>query len=219
VAGNRRYAALKKLGHKKAKCTINLEIKNMADLGIANLSENIQRDNICPIEEGRFVDFLVEKHDMSIDEIAVRLAVNKRRVSDAKFLYTKLSKKWRDKVVYSGKSKNIPGKVTSSVAVKILKSVENGNVPRRYQDKLFGLSAKNELPEIKLNSLLRSVGNGMSFEDALEHIETVTHIRLDLPVFIKEKDKLCKKYNTTPSELVYRTLYGELDGIKFTRPQ
>ena len=74
IAGHRRLSALKKLGYATAPCNL-VEVSGVKDVILLNLTENIQRKNTTPFEEGRYFDTLMKKHDMTAQEIMVRIGV------------------------------------------------------------------------------------------------------------------------------------------------
>lgn len=83
VAGHRRYLAHKYLKEKTISCKVVDSSPQMNAL--ARASENLQRSDLTPLEEGMIYQGLVEKYDMPLNEIAkitgISAGIVKRRIN------------------------------------------------------------------------------------------------------------------------------------------
>lgn len=71
VAGERRFLAFKQLGLAKIWATV----RKMSDKDVAldRATENVQRDDLTPVEEGAIYNDLMETHELSAEEVGRRM--------------------------------------------------------------------------------------------------------------------------------------------------
>lgn len=79
VAGENRLLALRELGEKVARCSVRIFASD-ADARITALSENIHRNDISLYEETLLVHRLVDKHHVSLEELAAKLGADSRGI-------------------------------------------------------------------------------------------------------------------------------------------
>lgn len=90
-AGFRRLAAAEKVGLKEVPVIITPKKRiTKKQMFIVNVSENLQREDLNPVDEAYAFERLQTEHKMSIDDIALELGVKKTRVS-SRFKMLKLS--------------------------------------------------------------------------------------------------------------------------------
>ncbi len=80
VAGERRFEAAKKAGLSKVPVIVR-EAGNKEKLELA-ITENIQRHDLDPIEEGKAYKKLVDEFEMSQDEVAVKMGKSRSAISN-----------------------------------------------------------------------------------------------------------------------------------------
>ena len=97
VAGERRLRASKKAGLKKIPAHI-IEVKDEADLIEMALIENIQRENLNPIEEAEAYIYLHTKLKLSHEKIAQSVGKKRVTISNSLRLLT-LQKEIRDSII------------------------------------------------------------------------------------------------------------------------
>ncbi|MBQ9030626.1 MAG: ParB/RepB/Spo0J family partition protein [Parasporobacterium sp.] len=80
IAGERRWRAAKLAGLKE----IPVVIKDYSDKEIAEISliENIQRENLNPIEEARAYKSLIEEYDLTQEELAARISKSRTQIAN-----------------------------------------------------------------------------------------------------------------------------------------
>ncbi|MCP1111102.1 ParB family chromosome partitioning protein [Lachnospiraceae bacterium PM6-15] len=81
VAGERRWRASKAAGLKEIPAVIK-ELSDLETLQYA-IIENIQREDLNPIEEARAYKQLIEEHDLKQDEVAERLSKSRTTITNA----------------------------------------------------------------------------------------------------------------------------------------
>lgn len=113
VAGERRYLAAKKAGLSE----IPAIIKNLTENEILEIAliENLQREDLNPIEEAYAFKNIIEKTNMTQEELSQRIGKSRVYITNSLRLL-QLSFKERDKIV--------SGKITKGHAIALL-SVEN----------------------------------------------------------------------------------------------
>lgn len=81
VAGERRFRAASKLGMSKIPVIINDEGRNSEDTILAmQLVENLQRDDLTPLERAHAIGALKDSHSLSIRDVADKLGISKSMV-------------------------------------------------------------------------------------------------------------------------------------------
>ena len=81
VAGERRYRAARIAGL----ANVPIVVKDMADEDVMEVAliENIQREDLNPIEEAAAIKFLMQQHDLTQEEVAERLSKSRPAVANA----------------------------------------------------------------------------------------------------------------------------------------
>lgn len=105
VSGERRLRAAEKIGIKKVPCII---IKNYSDAEEIALIENIQREDLHPIEIGEALRKILDKNtSLKNVDLARRIGVSKQYISDC-LSYCKLPVEVRNKLIQEGvKSRDV----------------------------------------------------------------------------------------------------------------
>ena len=75
IAGSRRFRAAKKNGMKKIPAVIIIDVDDCAALVIA-LTENLQRENLTPFEEGAVILRLMNEFHLTVENVAKRIGRN-----------------------------------------------------------------------------------------------------------------------------------------------
>ena len=80
IAGERRWRAAKMAGLKE----IPVVVKEYSDKEIAEISliENIQRENLNPIEEARALKSLIEEYDLTQEELSERISKSRTQIAN-----------------------------------------------------------------------------------------------------------------------------------------
>lgn len=178
VAGERRFRAATEAKLKK----VPVIVKNVGDEESIELAiiENVQRENLNPIEEGEAYKLLIEKYDYTQEELAKKLGKNRSTITN-KMRALKLPEKVKNYI--------LDGKISSGHAVAIM-SIDNEAEQINFADKITeeSLSVRNAetmAKEIKNSSVVRTVRNDKKSVEILE-IEGKLRDFLGTRVKIKE---------------------------------
>lgn len=90
IAGERRYQAHKKLGRKSISCIVRPASKAEQDELLLALTENVQRENLKPIEEARAIKNAMAASDLSQVAMAKQLGKSRKYVQDLLAVLDKL---------------------------------------------------------------------------------------------------------------------------------
>jgi ParB family chromosome partitioning protein len=185
VAGERRYRACKQLGLK----TIPTIIKNLSDEEVTEISliENIQRQELNPIEEARAYKRLVDEFGLTQEEIAKK--VSKSRPFIANFLrLLNLSKEVLDLVekgdISVGHARALLTLNDPSMQFIVASKIIDENLTVRETEKLTKkMSVMNQNLNIKNKKQERDINP--IFNDILDHLQS----KFGTKVLIKDKGK------------------------------
>lgn len=222
VCGHRRFSAISKLGRKTIEASVR-EVTNRKDLMLDNLSENIHREDVSPLEEGRFFNMLMRDHKMTRAEIAVRLSVGAPHISRAISAYENIPKKYRDKVVkVTANKRSTPrGKIALTVAAEIVNVAKVKKLNKRAQNKLFDLAMDKHANTTDVRGILRNYDNNKTPEQNIKFLkkerDNVNYVRMDILLKNEDVDRLMKKHQYAKGILIQKILYGEIKDT-FSRP-
>lgn len=81
IAGERRFRAARKAGLRE----IPIIVRDMDDREVMEVAliENIQRENLNPIEEAAAISFLMKQHDLTQEEVAKRLSKSRPAIANS----------------------------------------------------------------------------------------------------------------------------------------
>lgn len=209
VAGHRRLAAIKKLGHATVDCNL-VEVKTAVDAIVLNLTENIQRQDTNPFEEGRYFLELQKTHKLSVAETSVRVGVSKNYIDSAITIYRKLPKEYRSIVRYDGKNAGNKSGIALSTARKIIDHCGRNKSPANIKKEMLEMAKAGTLKEDDLNmfSRLAKYTDKLSFNEYLANRDKFEILRVDVPVL---KSEVAKQLATmSKKELSHLIIYGEV---------
>lgn len=205
--GNRRLEAVTKLGWTTIPAVLHsgLDVK---DFHIKNMIENVQRENISPVEVGRICDNLIRKEKMTLGEIAVRLNYSESTLKSLMHVYTELPESIRDKVTFHKRGMKRAGTFTVSNVIKVLNVRGETGLGRSDLNKLLEYSRVNELSneDIKIVSYLMK--EGLKLNQALERRNDYRSYRIDVIAIRDEVDSLAKKENIPTNSYMSQIFYG-----------
>ena len=174
IYGNRRFESCKKLGWKTIPAVIH-EKTETKDIIIKNTVENIQREDVSVLEQGRIFVILKTKYNMTGSEIASRFGLAKGFVNRAINVFKTLPEELAKKVTRfetTGESKK--GKISITVADLIIKK-----------------GTRLGLGKEKIQAVVRASNQDWF---TIGHVETVFYF-LSAGHDMEESFKLAKKYN------------------------
>lgn len=160
VAGERRYRAAKMLNMIKIPCVI-VEKSNDEVLELS-LIENIQREDLNPIEEARAFKNLIDNFNITQENLATRLSLSRSVIAN-KLRLLKLSSIVQDYIlnddITEGHAKILAGIKDEHIQVEISNKIIEGELSVRQTEKLIQLlnskqiNKKTSDPDIYMNNL------------------------------------------------------------------
>ncbi len=210
VAGHRRLASIKKLGHETVDCNV-LDVKSEVDAIVLNLTENIQRKDTNPFEEGRYFLELQKKYNLSVAETSVRVGVSKNYIDSAVLVYKQLPKKYRSLVKYDGKAgPSGKGGIPLSTAKKIIEHCSRNEARAEIKNDMLEMAKAGTLKQDDLNmfSQLAKYTDKLNFDEYLANRDKFEILRVDVPVLKSEAAKYLVKMSK--KELAHLIIYGEV---------
>lgn len=209
VFGYRRYLVSKKLGKETIPAMImSLSPEDTQNKFIINAIENMQRVDVTPAEQGRIFQKLLNDQ-LTVDEIAVRVGVEKKKVQRCLDVFyntpTKYHKHINNQAPGARKS-NASGTIPMSVANNINNVTRKYKLNKRENEKLYDFAAKSSATNDQINVLGGLLGQGMPFEKAVKHADDMQMIILT--VAMSRKDIAAAEKNS--SHTVHKMLYSHL---------
>lgn len=208
VAGNRRYMACQNLGHTKIRVSLINTVEDESDLRFANLHENIHRSNTTPFEQGSMIQELIDE-GFTVKAIAARLKMKVSYVKNCINVYSKIPKKWQNKIVKSNNSVVETGKIGIGTAMEILKTKNTQKLNSEVVEKLYDAAAKGKVNSHNLKAVALLLKK-YSIDDALKAIDNVTITRPYLGFRKKDVDDIVKKHNKCLNKIIADILNGKI---------
>lgn len=212
VMGNRRFEACKKLGWTEVPCVLKGNLSDDAEIYIMNLTENIQRKDISPIEIGRYCSMLnkgeVGKTKYSIAEISVKLGIAKSRITRCIFNFNRTPDKIKNKIRNGRGEMNIPETVVRAINL-ISKNCKQ--LTEKEYIKICDMAENDDLQPSHINMIGILMMGGRPLDDALK---ILNDYRLSSIVLIFNKKSLGKaleKYKCKSSQDLIRKILTKED--------
>lgn len=208
VFGHRRLVACSKLGWNKITASVGKEME-LQKLLLLNITENIQRQDPSFEDFGRSVHKL-SKMGLLVPEIAARLSIGEKRVSEGLKLYERLPAKYHSKVRFMGKGGKRVGELPAQVATALLRIKKNEGLNDKLFDQLMELTRKEELTCEHLKHLGVFLKQGLTPLQAVEAMEDY-HIYSIEVVLRKDQVAAAIKEAISPNAgtLIKRIVYGK----------
>lgn len=204
VAGERRYRAARLAGLK----TVPVVLTEANDDTLMELSlvENIQREDLNPIEEAAALKLLMQQHDLTQEEVSERVGKSRPAIANALRLLT-LSKPVqamvKDGTLSAGHGKMLAGVADAKLQKELAeKCVQNDWSVRRLEDELR-FAAMEKKPKTE------------AFEPSVEFKAALHRLRSELGTKValqgdEQKGKLIIHYYSKDDlDRIYRTIVGE----------
>lgn len=204
VAGERRYRAARLAGLKTV--PVVLTEANDDTLMEISLVENIQREDLNPIEEAAALKLLMQQHDLTQEEVSERVGKSRPAIANALRLLT-LSKPVqamvKDGTLSAGHGKMLAGVADAKLQKELAeKCVQNDWSVRRLEDELR-FAAMEKKPKTE------------AFEPSVEFKAALHRLRSELGTKVavqgdEQKGKLIIHYYSKDDlDRIYRTIVGE----------
>lgn len=186
ISGERRVRASQELGRKTIPAYI-LNISSDAEMLELGLIENLQRENLNPIEVGLSFKRLIEECKLTQEQVAEK--VGKERSTITNFLRLlklpeKIQNGVRDNKISMGHARALLGAESEKVQLKLYqKIVEDGWSVRKIEDVVKGSDGK--LPKKKSSS---GGAHGMKGSSAFQSIETKMRHKFGTKVTVRKNN-------------------------------
>lgn len=211
VMGNRRFEAAKKLGWTEVPCILKENLEDDAEVYIMNLTENIQRKDISPMEIGRYCDMLnkgkVGKVRYTIAEIAVKLGIAKGRVTRSIYNFNRTPEKIKNKIRNGLGEQDIPETVVraiNSINEKCKRMTEKEYIT------LCEMAENDNLQPSHISLIGTMMMGGRSLEDSIKMLDDYRLASLKLIFNKKSLGKALEKYKCkSGQDLVKKILNKE----------
>ncbi len=178
VAGERRFRAANEANLKK----VPVIVKNVGDEESIELAiiENVQRENLNPLEEGEAYKLLIEKYDYTQEELAKKLGKNRSTITN-KMRALKLPEDVKKYI--------LEGKISSGHAVAIM-SIEDESEQIKFADKIVNESLSVRSSETLAKEIKNSATSKISRNDkkSVEILEIENKMRDFLGTRVKIKE-------------------------------
>jgi len=130
-----------------------------------NVIENVQRQDISPIELGRACYELQKETGMSRGEIAAKLGMPMSKVQVAMDCYRKVPEGFRNSIGFlAGKERGKSGKISPIVA----QIITGGRNSRQVTMEFFEYVKKNNTPLAEVRAVCNALRGGATFSEAIK---------------------------------------------------
>ena len=210
VFGFRRLTACKKLGWKKIQAMYDPGLTR-PDIFVLNSLENIQREDITPIELGRMVETLT-KTGMTTTEVAVRVGKPHGQIKTALELYQELPEKYREKVAYGGTRRK-----KATIPAEVAKRVLETRLGQKEKEQLLHEVLERELSLKEVNLAVKFVSAGLGVKEAVKSLKEISVVSVDIPFETEKLEQIKDKYDDmTVTKVIKNIIYGRLPPLKTT---
>ena len=157
IAGERRYRASKSIKLKEIPAYV-IEVKNDSDMMQIALIENIQRENLNPMEESEAYALLQNQFKLSQNDIAKSVGKNRSTIANSLRLLQlplEIRKSLKKNKITAGHARAILSMATKSSMLKLWKMIINDGLSVRAAEKIAKGSTKiksNRTKKFKLKS-------------------------------------------------------------------
>ena len=186
IAGERRWRAAKIAGIKEVPVVLR-EYSKQEAMEIA-LIENVQREDLNPIEEAQAYQRLIKEFGLTQEEIAVRVSKNRATVTNTMRLLKldeQIQKMLIQGVITSGHARALLSLEDSEQQLKAVKQVIEGSLSVRETERLVKRLIKEESGEEKSKEEKKDEALLLIYQSLEERMKTV----MGTKVSIHNKDK------------------------------
>ena len=206
IAGERRFRAARLAGLEEVPVLVT--DYDEAEIHEVSLIENIQRENLNPIEEAAAIRFLMKQHDMTQEEVATRLGKSRPVIANALRLLQlpeSVIEQLKSGVLSAGHGRALAGLSDNALIEQLAaECVKNEYSVRALEERIKHLNDKKKPAEKKQKPALSSdlAGIEEAFRESLGTKVTLTGS--------STRGKITIEYfNREDLERVYERIYGK----------
>lgn len=208
VSGERRLRACRQLGLKSIPCIVKKYEKKIV-LEVA-LIENIQREQLDPIEEANVYKSLINLNGINQEELAAKVGKNRATIANRMRLLQlpeALQAAIADRRISEGQARPLLGISSEAVQIKLLREIENNNFTARQVEDLVKRQKGKPKSKAKKTapSEVRNVENllqeKLQIRARLLHDEKKGNGRLILEYFsLEDLDRILQSFGINSKE-------------------
>lgn len=203
VAGERRYRAARQAGLMKVPVTLT-DIDEDTVMEIS-LVENIQRENLNPIEEAAAIKLLMQQHDLTQEEVSERVGKSRPAIANALRLLTlakSVQKLIKDGRLSAGHGKMLAGVGDPRVQMELAeKCVESDWSVRRLEDEI----RFSEMPKRKRKEKPEPTPE---FRSAMHRMRAELGTKVSVQGDEEKGKLIIHYYSRDDLDRIYRTIVG-----------
>ncbi|MEG1524455.1 MAG: ParB/RepB/Spo0J family partition protein [Clostridia bacterium] len=206
IAGERRFRAARMAG--LASVPVLVADYDEAQIHEVSLIENIQREDLNPVEEAAAIRFLMQQHDMTQEEVSSRIGKSRPAVANSLRLLQLpeyVMDMLKDGTLSAGHGRALAGLSDATLMEKIVDETVRLNYSvRTLESRIKNLSVEKPRKEKKTEAVISS---------DLKHAEETFRERLGTKVKITGTETsgkiLIEYYSHEDLERVYERIHGE----------
>ena len=203
VAGERRYRAARQAGLMKVPVTLT-DIDEDTVMEIS-LVENIQRENLNPIEEAAAIKLLMQQHDLTQEEVSERVGKSRPAIANALRLLTlakSVQKLIKDGRLSAGHGKMLAGVGDPRIQMELAeKCVEGDWSVRRLEDEI----RFSEMPKRKHKEKPEPTPE---FRSAMHRMRAELGTKVSVQGDEEKGKLIIHYYSRDDLDRIYRTIVG-----------
>lgn len=203
VAGERRYRAARQAGLMKVPVTLT-DIDEDTVMEIS-LVENIQRENLNPIEEAAAIKLLMQQHDLTQEEVSERVGKSRPAIANALRLLTltkSVQKLIKDGRLSAGHGKMLAGVGDPRIQMELAeKCVEGDWSVRRLEDEI----RFSEMPKRKRKEKPEPTPE---FRSAMHRMRAELGTKVSVQGDEERGKLIIHYYSCDDLDRIYRTIVG-----------
>lgn len=203
VAGERRYRAARQAGLMKVPVTLT-DIDEDTVMEIS-LVENIQRENLNPIEEAAAIRLLMQQHDLTQEEVSERVGKSRPAIANALRLLTlakSVQKLIKDGRLSAGHGKMLAGVGDPRIQMELAeKCVESDWSVRRLEDEI----RFSEMPKRKRKEKPEPTPE---FRSAMHRMRAELGTKVSVQGDEERGKLIIHYYSRDDLDRIYRTIVG-----------
>ena len=190
VSGERRYRAAKSLNLE----TIPAVIRNYSTSKMAEISlvENLQREDLSPIEEAQAFELMISEYDLTQNDVAKKIGKSRSYVTNALGLLKLpeiVKQMLVDKLITAGHAKALSKLKDEDEIIKIANQIINENLNVRDVEEITsGKNKRKEVKRVNYNRVYKDERNILS-----KYYNSKVQIKSDRIVFKIENEKELQK--------------------------
>jgi ParB/RepB/Spo0J family partition protein len=210
VFGNRRLIAAQKLGWTVIDAIVTDDYESNTDMLVANTVENVQRQELSVVEQGRVFEAL-RLQGLTYSEIAARVGVSTKKVKAAVDSFMHIPRELRDRIrTHAGVGLNEKaGRVSESLALHATNMIrETLGLDEEGRKKIFDYALADETTTRDMRLLSIALRRGVPVDEAISRVRTHRHITVEVYMHIDVIAKIEQETGDSVRAFLVKLLKG-----------